>query len=281
MSLRMRPVRRFAWPIAAAALWALAPQSTVRAQNAGAAKPASQPNDEEYTKKIKEYLQDPRITTELVDHLPASSTVPTPLKFFGRIVGTPGELTYAKDIDRYFEALDKASPRVVMFNIGKSEEGRDMVLLAVADEATIKNLEKYRGMLNALTDPRKTTEAQAQQLIHTAKPIYWITSGMHSPETGGPEMLMELAYRLAVEETPFIQSIRNNVITLITPVIEVDGREKEVDTYYFNKKLPAGAQRLPLMYWGKYVAHDNNRDGMGQFLKLTQNVTRTFLHWTP
>ena len=63
---------------------------------------------------------------------------------------------------------------------------------------------------------------------------------MHSPETGGPEMLQELAYRLAVEETPFIQQIRNNVITFITPVIEVDGREKQVDTYYFNKKLRAG-----------------------------------------
>ena len=59
---------------------------------------------------------------------------------------------------------------------------------------------------------------------------------MHSTETGGPEMLMELAYRLVVEDTPFIQQIRNNVITLITPVIEVDGREKQVDTYYFNKK---------------------------------------------
>ena len=32
------------------------------------------------------------------------------------------------------------------------------------------------------------------------------------------------------------RQIRNNVITLITPVIEVDGREKQVDTYYFNKK---------------------------------------------
>src|SRR6185503_5405898 len=106
-------------------------------------------------------------------------------------------------------------------------------------------------------------------------------SGMHSPETGGPEMLQELAYRLAVEETPFIKNIRSNVITLVTPVIEVDGRERQVDTYYFNKKLPQGAPRLPLMYWGKYVAHDNNRDEMGQFLELTKTVTRTFLDWKP
>ena len=242
---------------------------------------AQQRVDEEYTKKIKEYLQDSRISTELVDHLPASATVPTPLKFLGRIVGTPGELTHAKDIQRYFEALDQASPRITMWKIGTSEEGRDIVLLAVADEATIRQLERYKGMLGALTDPRRTTEEQARQLIKTAKPIYWLTSGMHSPENGGPEMLMELAYRLAVSEMPIIQGIRENVITFITPVLEVDGREKQVDTYYFNKKRAQGDSRLPLMYWGKYVAHDNNRDGMGQMLELTRAVTRTVLEWKP
>jgi hypothetical protein len=235
--------------------------------------------DAEYTAKIKEYTQDPRIITELVDHLPASDTVPTPLRFFGRMPGTPGELTYAKDIQRYYEALDKASDRIKVWTIGQSEEGRDMVLLAVADEATIKALDQQKANLAALTDPRRTTEEQARQLIRTAKPIYWITSGMHSGETGGPEMLIELAYRLAVEETPFVQTIRNNLITFITPVIEVDGREKHVDTYYYGKKT--GKQRPPLMYWGKYVAHDNNRDAMGQFLKLTQNVNNTFVEWKP
>ncbi len=242
---------------------------------------AQQKNDEEYTRKIKEYLQDPRISTELVDHLPASSKVPTPLKFLGKIVGTPGELTYAKDIYRYYEALAKSSDRVKFWKIGTTEEGRDQVVLAIADAATVRNLEKYKGNLAELTDPRKTSEEQARSLIKTSKPIYWITSGIHSPETGGPEMLMELAYRLVVEETPFIQNIRNNVITFITPVIEVDGREKQVDTYYFNKKRAATDARLPLMYWGKYVAHDNNRDGMGQFLKLTRNVTKFTLEWKP
>lgn len=241
--------------------------------------PTPQKLDEAYTKLIKDYTQDPRISTELVDHMPASATIPSPLKFFGRIPGTPGELTYAKDIHRYYEALAKASPRFKFWTIGKSEEGRDMVLLAVADEATIRTLDKYKGDLAALTDPRKTTEAQARQIMKTAKPIYWVTAGMHSSETGGPEMLIELPYRLAVEETPFIQHIRNNVIVLITPVLEVDGKEKHVDTYYYGKKT--GKQRPPLVYWGQYVAHDNNRDAMGQMLKLTQNVNKTFLEWKP
>ena len=235
--------------------------------------------DEEYTKLIKQYLQDPRVTTELVDHMPASDTVPSPLKFFGRIPGTPGELTYAKDINRYYDALAKASPRAMFWKIGQTEEGRDQVVLAIADEATIQQLDKYKATLASLTDPRKTTEQQARELIKTGKPIYWINSGIHSPETGGPEMLLELAFRLMVEETPFIQAIRSNVIVFITPVIEVDGREKQVDTYYYGKKT--GKQRPPLMYWGKYVAHDNNRDGMGQYLKLTQNITKTLLEWHP
>jgi hypothetical protein len=240
---------------------------------------APQKNDEEYTKLIKQYLQDPRITTELVDHLPASDTVPTPLKFFGRIPGTPGELTYAKDIYRYYAALAKASPRAKFWPIGKTEEGRDQVILAIADEASIARLDEYKDKLAALGDSRRTTEEQAQTIIHSGKPIYWINSGIHSPETGGPEMLIELAYRLIVEETPFIQTIRNNSIVFITPVIEVDGREKEVDTYYYGKKT--GKPRPPLMYWGKYVQHDNNRDGMGQYLKLTQNITRNVLEWHP
>jgi len=251
------------------------------ATSARAAAAQGQAIDREYTAKIKEYLRDPRISTELVADLPASATVPTPLKFLGRIVGTPGELTYAKDIHRYYEALDAASDRVKVWKIGQSEEGRDMYVLAVADAATIRELDKYKGFLNELTDSRRTSEARAQELLNTAKPIYWLTSGLHSTETGGPEMLMELAYRLAVTENAFYDNIRSNVITFITPVLEVDGRERQVDTYYFNKKRPTGDARLPLMYWGKYVAHDNNRDGMGQFLALTRNINREFLTWTP
>ncbi|HET7618580.1 MAG TPA: M14 family zinc carboxypeptidase [Vicinamibacterales bacterium] len=270
---------KYAAGLAVALMLAVALASRPAAQTAAPAQ--AQKPDAEYTAKIKEYLQDPRITTELVDHLPASDSVPTPLKVLGHMPGTPGVLTYAKDIHRYFAALDKASDRVASWKIGTTEEGRDIILVAIGDAATIKSLDRYKSMLAQLTDPRKTTEAQAQQLIHTAKPIYWLTSGIHSPEFGGPEMLMELGYRLAVEETPFVRAIRDNVITLITPVVEVDGREKAVDTYYYNKKRPEGSPTLPLMYWGKYVQHDNNRDGMGQFLELTKAAERVAIEWKP
>jgi zinc carboxypeptidase len=257
---------------------AIGAQATARP---AAKPPVAQKNDEEYTALIKKYLSDPRISTELVDHLPASATVPTPLKFLGKIVGAPGELTHVADIHNYMRAVAKASPRAKVWSIGKTEEGREMIVMAIADEATIAQIDKYKGYLKELTDPRKTTEARAQQLLHTAKPVYWITSGMHSPETGGPEMLIELSYRLVVEETPLIQNIRKNVITLITPVVEPDGRDKVVDAFYFNKKYGSTVGRMSTPYWGRYVQHDDNRDGMGQMLDLTKNITRAFLDWTP
>src|SRR5205823_12845014 len=126
-----------------------------------AAKVVPQKQDEEYTKLIKQYLSDPRITTELVDHMPASDSVPSPLKFLGRIPGAPGEPTYAKDIYRYYEALAKASPRAKFWKIGQTEEGRDQVILAIADEATIKDLDKYKDILARLGDPRNITDEKA------------------------------------------------------------------------------------------------------------------------
>ena len=243
---------------------------------------AQQRIDEEYTKQIKQFLRDPRITTELVDHLPASATVPTPLKHFGHIMGAWGVIDKAETMHSYYAALAKAAPaRTRLFNLGKTEEGRDMIALAIASEETIRNLDRYRGYLDALTDARRTTDAQARQVISRAKPIYYVTSGMHSPELGGPQMLMELAYRMIVSEMPLIQNIRNNVITIITPVIEVDGREKVVDAYNYSKANPGVNRGQLMMYWGKYVQHDNNRDGMGQFLALTKNLQKFTLQWKP
>jgi len=236
--------------------------------------------DEDYTARIKKATPDPRIITELVDHMPASATVPSPLKFFGYVPGEPGHLTYHEEIVKYYEALEKASPRVKLFRIGKSEEGRDMVALAISDEATIKQLDKYKDITAKLTDPRKLQEAEAKQLIATGKPIYYATGSIHTPETGSPEMLIELAFRLAVEESQFIQTIRNNSIVVLTPSTEVDGREKAVDNFRWSLKNP-GKPQPGLVYWGQYVQHDNNRDGIGVGLKLTQNILKSFLTWHP
>jgi zinc carboxypeptidase len=243
-----------------------------------------QPIDAAYTARIRELTPTDSVwkfTTELVDHLPASATVPSPLKVLGYVPGTIGRLAYVEELNRYFRAVDAASPRVKVFSLGMSDEGREMLVVAVADSTTIARLDDYRAMAAKLADPRRRTPAERARLVKEAKPIYWLTGSIHSPETGSPEMLMELAYRLAVEETPFVQDIRDHVITLITPVTEVDGRDRAVDVAKLSRSLGLGPQGVSLTYWGKYTAHDNNRDGMVLSQKLTQHVMDGFVHWRP
>src|SRR5512146_78527 len=251
------------------------------ATDLSAAKPGrdpKQPIDEAYTKKIREYTTEPYFLSPLVDYLPASKTVPTPKAVLGDVAGAPGKLPYSAQVHEYMRMLEKASPRVKVFSIGKSEEGREMIAVAIADAPLIAKLDENRARLARLADPRtiKMDDAEADRLVATSTPIYYITGSLHSPETGAPTALMELAYRLAVDEAPYIKAIRANVITMITPVVEVDGRDRQSDIYNWHLAHPK-ENWPPLVYWGKYVAHDNNRDAMGLSLKLTRNVLAAFL----
>jgi hypothetical protein len=236
---------------------------------------------EEYTKKIKEFTTDPHFATKYVNYMPYAEGIPTPLETLGRIAGARDILSYSHEVYKYMEALAAATPRVKIFKYGQTEEGRDWILVAVADEETIVNLDIYKEINAKLADPRKISADEARALLKQAKPIYWATGGMHSGETGSVEMLMELAYRVAVDESPFIKTIRDNAIILITPILEVDGRDKQVDVSMARRKDPEANLPNRLLWWGKYVAHDNNRDNLGLSLVLSKNIMKVFLEYHP
>ena len=254
--------------------FAAAPPDATHARDPG------QAVDEAYGRKIAEYTTDPSFNSPLTDYLPASSSVPTPAKVLGDVAGAPNMLPYSKDVYRYFDLLAAASPRVKVFRIGKTEEGRDMIVAAIADEALLADQKANDARLAQLADPRTIglDDARADALVAQATPVYYITGSIHSPETGAPTALMELAYRLAVDEAPYIRKIRSHVITLITPVVEADGRDRMVDLYNWHRANP-GRTPPPLLYWGHYVAHDNNRDAMGLTLNLSRNVLDTYIGW--
>src|ERR1044071_3156834 len=92
------------------------------------------PIDADYTAKIKEYTTQPFFTSPLVDYLPASKTVPTPKTVLGDVAGAPGKLPYAEEVYQYMRLLEKASPRAKVYSIGRTEEGREMIAVAIASE---------------------------------------------------------------------------------------------------------------------------------------------------
>src|SRR6266850_3856329 len=173
----------------------------------------NQPIDEEYTNKIQKYTTAPYFTSPLTDYLPASPNVPTPKAVLGDVAGAPGILPYAEEVYKYMRLLEKASPRVKVFSIGTTEEGREMIAVAVSSAENLTSLEQNRARLAKLADPRtiKLDDAEADRLVAQAVPVYYITGTIHSPETGAPTALMELAYRLAVDESPYIREIRDGM----------------------------------------------------------------------
>ena len=237
-----------------------------------------QPIDEEYTKKILEYTTEKFFLSPLVDYMPASKTVPTPKAVLGDIAGAKNYFPYSREVYAYMRLLEKSSPRVRVFSIGKTEEGREMIAVAVASEELIAKMDANRAKLAKLADPRTINmdDAEAAKIISDVAPVYYITGTIHSSESGAPTAMMEMAYRLAVDDSPYIKNIRNNLITLITPIVEVDGRDRMVDLFRWHMAHP-GDTPPSLLYWGHYVAHDNNRDAMGLTLKLSQNVLNTYI----
>ena len=249
---------------------------------AAIAQPGGQAMDADFAARVREWTTRPEFLSPLVDHLPLGDRVPSPKEILGHHAGAPRELTYYAEMLEYYRALAAASPRVSISPIGRTDEDREMVVVTIADEATLAELERYRRDLARLADPRGLSEADAEAVIAGAKPIYLLMAGLHSGETGPPEMLMELAYRLAVEEGPLFDRIRDNLIVALLPAAEPDGRDRYVDWYYRHLiDITDDRDRIGgPPYWGKYIFHDNNRD-INYSQRSMRNVLDWYLEWHP
>jgi hypothetical protein len=241
-------------------------------------------DDAEFATVVKTWTTKPEFLSPLVDHLPRKAGVPTPKEILGYYIGAPNKLTYTADQQRYFRALEKALPgRVKTMVAGKTEEGRDIFIAFISSEENLKSLETNRQNLKKLADPRGLSDADAQKLVAATKPHYHISAGLHSAETSPPETVLELGYRLAVSEEPYVRQIRDNVIVSITPSTDLDGRDRAVDWYYAYKvdEAPSGGENYGgPPYWGKYVFHDNNRD-INYGVDSLRAHLNWYLNWVP
>ncbi len=278
---------------------ALLPVSTAAAQMMSLdTRDPSQKQDESFEKAYREWIMSPKHGSPLVDHLPVVPGIPMPKDILGYHIGAPKKLTYYADQLKYYRALDAASPRVMIETIGKSDEGRELIVIWISSDANMQKVEQNRANLAKIADPRGMSEAQVKELIGQTKPHYHFMGGLHSGETGPSEMLMELAYRLATETSPIISGIRENLYVSITPVADADGRDRNVDWFYrgleaadsarpaARRAAGAAGDSAPaaaggggrgiggLPYWGKYAYHDNNRD-----INIVLDQMRAIVDW--
>jgi hypothetical protein len=233
------------------------------------------------TRLMRSWTTAPEFTSPLVDHLPLAEGVVTPVEHFGYPLGKPGMLHSTGELYAWYDALASSSPRVRFRYLDETEEGRRFALVQVGSEENLSRLEEIRAAYHQLTEPRETSEEELSTLLADLPAIYMVFSGLHSPETGHPEVTAELVYRVAVSDHPMIREIRENALLFVMPVTEPDGRDRVVEWYRLHAGDVYDAEDRPPgpPFWGKYIRHDNNRDGLQLTLALSRQVVDLFEQW--
>jgi hypothetical protein len=189
----------------------------------------------------------------------AAAAPPTPRAFFGHEMGADRKVLDWSKVVAYFQALAQSSDRIRVAEIGKSVEGRPFIAATIADAATLKSLDRYRDIQARLSDPRKTSQAEAEKLFPAGKAVVLMTCSIHSTELASTHTAIEFVWRLITEDTPRHRAILKDTIFLLVPSLNPDGLDMVSQWYRKTVGTPAEGSPPPELYH-KYVGHDNNRD---------------------
>jgi len=202
----------------------------------------------------------------------ADAQVTPPEKVLGFKVGADFHLATFDQAMQYFKLLQKESPKIKVFEMGKTAMGRSMIYAVITSEDNMKNLDRYRQISEKLALVEGTTDEQARQLAADGKAIVWIDVGIHAAECGPTQHALQLAYELAASEDSDTKFILDNTI-LILVFANPDGMQLVADWYRQNIGTPFETSPMPWVD-NKYAGHDDNRDSYMNNLIETQNVTR-------
>jgi hypothetical protein len=191
--------------------------------------------------------------------LTSGATLPTPEQFAGFRMGTDKKLLRWDKIVEYMKLAAASSPRVKFEELGKTSMGNPFVTVTISSPDTVADLARYKANQKRLAYPRDLEEADAERLIASNKAVLLITCNIHATEIGSTQMVPELVYRLATDDSPATRHILDNVIFVLVPSFNPDGQILVSDWYTKNAGTPWENSPLPELYH-KYAGHDNNRD---------------------
>ena len=209
------------------------------------------------------------IVSLLLIAVSAGAEIISPEEAIGFPVGADYKLARWENIAGYLRSLAASSDRVILEERGKTTEGLDFVLVLISSPENLAHLDRHKAIQRKLANPQGLGSTELEQLAGEGKAVVMISCNIHSTEVASSQMSMELAYQLAVENTPRVEEILENTILLLIPSANPDGLNMVVDWYDRTVNTPYEGAPMPWLYH-KYTGHDNNRD----WFMLTQIETR-------
>ncbi len=211
----------------------------------------------------------------------ANPQITNPKEHFGHDIGEDYWLASYTEAIAYWKRLEAESERLVLEEIGITEEGRAMMMAIITSPENHKNLNRFKQITKRLALAEGLTDTQAKDLASQGKAVVWIDGGLHATEVVGAQQEIELVYHMVNSHDPEVLRILDNVI-LLALFTNPDGMDM-VAEWYLREKDPAkrSTSGLPRLYQ-KYVGHDNNRDFYMVTQKETEAVNRIlYAEWFP
>ena len=211
----------------------------------------------------------------------AQGKITSPKQEFGFNVGDDYQLVNYTQLTAYWKKLAKESDRMKLVEIGKSSEGRPMIMAIISSPKNLAKLDLYKQISRRLCLAQGLTDAEAKRLAAQGKAVVWIDGGLHASEIAGSQQLVELVYQMLSGRDDETLRILEDVVLLACPV-NPDGLEFVANWYLRDKDpLKRTMGGLPRLYQ-KYVGHDNNRDYYMVAQPETEYVSRQlFIEWDP
>jgi len=211
----------------------------------------------------------------------AAAAVTSPKEQFGFAVGDDYQLVNYRQLAAYWKKLDAESDRLKVVEIGKTAEGRTMLMAIVTSPGNHARLARYKDIARRLALAEGLSDEGARKLAAEGKAVVWIDGGLHATEILGSQQLVELVWRMVSRNDAETLRILDDVILLAVPA-NPDGLDLVAD-WYMREKDPAkrSMSGVPVLYQ-KYIGHDNNRDFYMNTQPETKAMSRQlYIEWHP
>ena len=210
------------------------------------------------------------------------AAVQTPEQYFGFRIGSDKKLVRWDKIVEYVQAVANGTDRVRFRNLGPTTSGNPFIMLEISSAGNLKNLDRIKDLERKLYfQSGAPTDAERDEIFRSGKAVVFITNNIHSTEIGASQMVLELVYRLATDDSPAVKKILDNVVLLLVPSLNPDGQILVTDWYNKTLGTPSEASPLPWLYH-PYTGHDNNRDMYLFSQKESQMAAQVLWHeWFP
>ncbi|MEV0215485.1 M14 family zinc carboxypeptidase [Micromonospora sp. NPDC050695] len=155
-------------------------------------------------------------------------TVPSPEAVFGFPLGAGQERVVTnEEVRTYLGAVDRASDRVVTGVMATSVLGQPLPYAVVSNERNVRPaaLRRIADDVRDLRDPRRTSARTAARTAKDSPAIVWVAANVHGGEKSGTDAALKTLYELAAGLSCAVEQRNDNLVTIIVPTQNPDGRD--------------------------------------------------------